>query len=31
MGNFEIKASKDRDCHGGGLLEFVRKGFVCKK
>ena len=31
MDNFEIRARKDRDCHGGGLLEFVRKGFICKR
>ena len=31
MDNFEMRARKDRDCHGGGLLEFVRKCFVCKR
>ena len=30
MDNFEIRARKDRDCHGGGLLKFVIKGFICK-
>ena len=31
MDNFQIRARKDRDCHGGSLLEFVRKGFICKR
>ena len=31
MNNFGIRSRKDRDCHGGGLLEFVRKGFICKR
>ena len=31
MYNFEIRARKDRGCHGGGWLEFVRKGFICKR
>ena len=30
LDNFEIRPSKDRDCLGGGLLEFFRKGFICK-
>ena len=25
MDNFEISARKDRECHGGRLIEFVRK------
>ena len=29
--NFEIMARKVRDCHGGGLIEFVRKGVICQK
>ena len=31
MDNLEIRARKDRDCHGGGLLEFFRKAFDCKR
>ena len=31
MDKFEIRARKDRDCHGGVQLEFVRKGFICKR
>ena len=26
MSNYEIRARKDRDKYGGGLIEFVRKG-----
>ena len=28
--NYEIRASRDRDKHGG-LIEFVRKGLLYKK
>ena len=31
LDNFEIRARKDKACRGGGLLEFVRKGFICKR
>ena len=31
MDNFEVRARKDRDCHGCDLLEFVRKCFICKR
>ena len=31
MDNYEIRARKDRDCHGSGLLEFLRKSFICKR
>ena len=29
--NYEIRARRDRDKHGGGLIEFVRKRLVCKR
>ena len=29
--NFEIRNRRDRDKNGGGLIEFVRKGFITKK
>ena len=29
--NYEIRARRDRDKHGGRLLEFVRKGLICKR
>ena len=29
--NFEIKNRRDGDKNGGGLIEFVRKGFITKK
>ena len=29
--DFEIRARKDRDQHDGGLIEYVRKGFICKR
>ena len=28
--NYEIRARRDRYKHGGGLIEFVRKGLTCK-
>ena len=31
INNYEIRAKRDRDKHGGGLIEFVRKGLVCKR
>ena len=30
MHNFEIRVGKHRDCHGGGLIEFVRKDLICE-
>ena len=27
----EIRTRKDRDKHGGGLIEYVRKGVICKQ
>ena len=29
--NFEIRNRRDRDKNGGGLIEFIRKGFIAKK
>ena len=29
--NYEIRARRDRDKNGGGLIEFVKKGLICKK
>ena len=29
--NFEIWARKDNDRHGGGIIEYLRKGFICKR
>ena len=29
--NYEIRNRKDRNSHGGGLLEYVRKGIICKE
>ena len=28
--DYEIKARRDRDEYGGGLIEFVRRGLTCK-
>ena len=30
ISDYEIKSRRDRNKHGGGLLEFVRKGLICK-
>ena len=29
--NYKIRARRDRDKNGGGLIEFVKKGLICKK
>ena len=29
--NYEIRNRKDRNSHGGGLIEYVRKGIICKE
>ena len=29
ISNYEIKSRRDRNKHGGGLLEFIRKGIIC--
>ena len=31
INNYEIRARRDRDKHGSGLIEFVRKGLNCKR
>ena len=31
INNYEIRASRDRDKHGVGLIEFVKKGVICKR
>ena len=31
INNYKIRARRDRDKHGGGLFEFVRKGLVYAK
>ena len=28
--NYEIRNRKDRDKNGGGLIEYVKKGVICK-
>ena len=28
---YEVSARRDRDKNGGALIEFVRKGFICKQ
>ena len=30
ISNYEIRSRRDRDKNGGGLIEFVRKGFITK-
>ena len=30
INGYEVIARRDRDKNGGGLIEFVRKGFTCK-
>ena len=29
VNGYEVRAEKDRDKNGGGLIEFVRKDFIC--
>ena len=31
INNYEIRARRDRNKHGGGLIGFVRKGIICSK
>ena len=31
INNYKITLRRDRDKHGGGLIEFVRKGLICKR
>ena len=28
--NYEIRGRRDRDGHGGGLIEFVKRVIICK-
>ena len=28
---YEVRARRDRDKHGGGLIEFVKNGFISKR
>ena len=31
INNYGIRARRDKDKYGGGLIEFVRKGLICKR
>ena len=31
LDGYEIRARRDRDKNGGGLIEFVRRGIICKR
>ena len=31
LNGYEVRAIRDRHKHGGGLIEFVRQGFICKR
>ena len=31
MENYEIRTRKDRDGYGGSLIEFVKRGIICKR
>ena len=31
LNGYEVRARRDRHKHGGGLVEFVRQGFTCKR
>ena len=31
LNGYEVRARRDRHKHGGGLIEFVRQGFICKR
>ena len=31
INNYKIRARKDRDKHGRGVIEFVSKGLICKR
>ena len=28
---YEVRARRDRDKHGGGLIEFVKQGLICRR
>ena len=29
--NYKIRARRDRDGHGGGLIEFIKRSIICKR
>ena len=31
INRYELRARRDRHKHGGGLIEFVRQSFICKR
>ena len=31
LNGYEVRARRDRHKHGGGLMEFVRQDFICKR
>ena len=31
LNGYEVRARRDRHKYGGGLIEFVRQGFICKR
>ena len=31
MNNYEIRCRKDRDKNGGGLIEYIKRGVICKR
>ena len=31
LGGYEIRARRDRNKFGGGLIQYVRKGLICKR
>ena len=31
INGYEVRAWRDREKNGGGLIEFVRKAFICKR
>ena len=31
ISDYEIRARRDRNKYGGGLIEFVKKGLICKR
>ena len=31
LNGYEARARRDRHKHGGGLIEFVRQGFICNR
>ena len=31
LSDYEIRCRKDRDQNGGGLIEYIRRGVICKR